>query len=190
MSGQLRNRVYASQQRPIAIAPVGSRQDELIALIHQQILSIERELPRILRQDADWNTTAKCVMSIKGIGLITATWLQVMSINFTACQTPEQLVAFAGLAPYTRQSGTSLDSHRWVGSSGHPRLRKLMFTAALSAVRFNPVIHTYYARLTARGKNGKVAMVAAARKLLHIAWAVGTRQEMFDLTIGYTCMIK
>ena len=55
-----------------------------------------------------------------------------------------------------------------------------MYMATLSALRYNPVIRTFYQRLVATGKPKKVALCAAARKLLRIAWAVGTRETSFD----------
>ena len=59
-----------------------------------------------------------------------------------------------------------------------------MYMATLSALRYNPVIRTYEQRLVAAGKPKKVALCAAARKLLRIAWAVGTRETTFDPTYG------
>ena len=52
--------------------------------------------------------------------------------------------------------------------------------AALSACRYNPVIRPFYERLRAAGKPVKVARCAAARKLLHLAWAVATTGQAFD----------
>ena len=52
--------------------------------------------------------------------------------------------------------------------------------ATLSAVQHNPVIAAFYQRLCAAGKPRKVALCAAAHKLLRIAWAVATKKEDFD----------
>ena len=52
--------------------------------------------------------------------------------------------------------------------------------ATLTAVRHNPVIKTFYNRLREAGKPEKVARCAAARKLLHIAWAVVKKDQPFD----------
>jgi transposase len=52
--------------------------------------------------------------------------------------------------------------------------------STLAAARFNPVIKPYYDRLRAAGKPAKVARCAAARKLLHLAWAVVTKGQPFD----------
>jgi transposase len=59
-------------------------------------------------------------------------------------------------------------------------LRRALYLATLSATQHNPVIKAFYERLRATGKPPKVARCAAARKLLHIAWAVATKDQPFD----------
>jgi hypothetical protein len=59
-------------------------------------------------------------------------------------------------------------------------LRTVLYLATLSAARYNPAIKPFYDRLRARGKAPKVARCAAARKLLHIVWAVATKGRPFD----------
>jgi len=56
--------------------------------------------------------------------------------------------------------------------------------AAVSAMRCNPVLRTFYARLKAASKASKVALCAVARKLLHLAWALVTKQQTFDPHYG------
>jgi hypothetical protein len=58
--------------------------------------------------------------------------------------------------------------------------------AAGSARRCNPILRTFYARLKAAGKPAKVALCAVARKLLHLAWALVTKQQTFDPEYGQT----
>jgi len=56
--------------------------------------------------------------------------------------------------------------------------------ATLSAVQHNQVIKAFYTRLCAALKPRKVALCAAARKLLRIAWAVATKEQDFDPAYG------
>jgi len=67
-----------------------------------------------------------------------------------------------------------------VGRGGNARLRTVLYMAALSASRYNPALHTFYTRLRERGKAGKVARCAVARKQIHLAWAVVKNGQMFD----------
>jgi hypothetical protein len=52
--------------------------------------------------------------------------------------------------------------------------------ATLTAARYNPLIRAQYERLRAAGKPPKVARCAAARKLIHLAFAVVTNKRPFD----------
>src|SRR5689334_25229208 len=84
--------------------------------------------------------------------------------------------------PQLRQSGSSVRGRPRVGHGGNARLRRAVYMASLSAIQHNPVIKAFYSRLRAAGKPRKVALCAAARKLLRIAWAVATKDQDFDPT--------
>ena len=111
---------------------------------------------------------------------MTAAWTLVTTLNFTTCDSVESLTAYAGLAPMPRQSGSSVWHRPSIGHSGNGRLRTAYYMATLTAARFNPAIKAFYNRLIAAGKPEKVARCAAARKLLHIAWAVVKKDQPFD----------
>src|SRR5215203_5259980 len=119
-------------------------------------------------------------MSTPGIGLVTASWLLVGTLNFALCAGPESLTAYVGLAPVPRESGRTIRGRRAIGHDGNGRLRTALYMATLSAARYNPAITAFYQRLRAAGKPKKVARCAAARKLLHQAWALGSKQQRFD----------
>jgi transposase len=62
---------------------------------------------------------------------------------------------------------------------GNARLRKALWMVLLNAVRCNPWLRQYYERLRAAGKPGKVAVIAAMRKLLVAVWSVATHRKPF-----------
>jgi transposase len=67
-----------------------------------------------------------------------------------------------------------------IGQTGNARLRRALYLATLSAAQHNPIIKAFYERLRAAGKPMKVARCAAARKLLHLAFAVAKHDQPFD----------
>lgn len=180
MRQQIRNQRHALTQQPIVVAAVVARMDELVATFDAQIAAIEAELRPALASDADWEAAAVRLESIKGIGLITASWLLVTTLKFTLCATPEAAVAYAGLAPREAESGTSVRRRPSIGKSGNARLRTALYMATLSAAQSNPAIKTFYERMRAAGKMPKVARCAAARKLLHVAWAVVVHERTWE----------
>ncbi len=111
---------------------------------------------------------------------MTASWLLVSTLNFALCSGPEALTASVGLAPVPRESGRRVRGRPHIGHDGNARLRTALYMATRSATRYNPAITAFYQRLRAAGKPPKVARCAAARKLLHQAWALGSKRQHFD----------
>lgn len=181
---QERNRLHALQQQSTIILSVYQRLTTHIDYLNDQITALDQEIEALLGAEHDWATSATLLQSIPGIGCNTAAWILTTTLNFTTCDTPEEVVAFAGLAPHTRQSGTSLHGNLSIGNGGHERLRRALYLAALPASRFNPILSTFYTRLLARGKPKKLALCAVARKLLHLAWAIVTKQVPVDPHYG------
>ena len=177
---QVRNQRHALLQQPTVIAAVLARMDSLIATLTAQIDTVEAELTPALAQDATWAAAAARLQTLKGVGLLTARWRLVTTLCFTTCPTPEAATAYAGLAPNERSSGTSVYHRPRIGHTGNARLRTALYMATLSAAARNPVIKPFYDRLRAAGKPMKVARCAAARKLLHLAWALVTKEQDFD----------
>jgi transposase len=164
------------QQWPVQIASALEALDTLIAELDEQVRTLEREIAQVLR-DGGWAASARLVLATPGLGLVTTAWLLIGTLNFTIRPTPEQLTAYVGLAPLARQSGTSRAGDAQIGQGGNQRVRTARYTATLAAARYTPSIRVFYQRLWAAGKPMKVARCAAARKLLHLAWAlVKTKQ--------------
>jgi transposase len=193
MRGQLRNQLHALGHMPVVVAQVRQRMEALDQTLTAQLTDIETELTTLLPTedlensaegepslDRAWARTLAKLQTIPGIGLLTALWIVVTTMNFSLCSSAEQASAYAGLAPMPRESGTSVHKRPCIGHTGNGRLRTALYLATLSAARYNPVIKQFYDRLRAAGKPAKVARCAAARKLLHLAFAVATHQEDFD----------
>jgi transposase len=179
MRTQARNQRHALQQWPVVIESVMAQLDVVITTVTTQIAQLEQEIAEVLT-DSAWARSAALLRSIPGVGVVTAAWLLVTTVNFTVSNTPTGLAAYAGLAPMPHESGTSLRRQSRVGHNGNTRLRHALYMATLSASRHNPMIRVFYQRLRDAGKPIKVARCAAARKLLHLAWAVVTKEQRFD----------
>lgn len=177
---QERNRLHALLQQPHVAAAVQGRLEGRIQHFTEQIAQIERELADLLEQDPGWRQSTTWLFSIPGLGLITAAWLICASQNFTACQSAEQLAAYAGLVPRACQSGTSLHKRARIGHQGHAALRRVLYMASLSASRYCPPVKALYERLRAREKPMKLARCAAARKLIILAWTLVKKRQAFD----------
>lgn len=179
MRTQARNQRHALLQWPVVVAAVCQHLDELIADLDRRIAAREAEIAAV-RKGSVRAEPLLCPTSAPGIGLVTAAWLLVSTRTFTLCAGPATLTAYVGLAPVPRESGRSLRGRARIGHDGNGRLRTAFSMATLSAARYNPAITVFYQRLRAAGKPLKVARCAAARKLLHLTWALATKRQRFD----------
>ena len=165
---QTTNRRHALAQLPALPAEVSEPLAAILAVTEKQIKHLEaaiarRAAPGAGRLAADLAR----LMAVQGVGLlIAATALAETAPLLAAGATARQVVAYAGLDPAPRQSGTSVRGAGHISKAGNARLRQVLYLAALTAVRCNPPLRAFYQRLLARGKLKKVALVAVARKLL------------------------
>lgn len=183
MRQQARNQRHALQQWPVVVRSVCDHLDKVIAELDTRLSELDAEIAQVLR-DGAWAESANLLRSITGIGMVTTAWLLVGTLNFQACASAEQAAAYVGLVPLARESGSSVRGRAQIGHSGHARLRTALYLATLTAARFNPTIKAQYQRLRAAGKPPKVARCAAARKLLHLAYAVVSKRQPFDPHYG------
>lgn len=177
---QLRNQQHALKQWPVQIESVHTHLDTVVVQLDTQIGELEEEIQQLATNGA-WATSIALLESVPGIGLLTAAWLVVLTLNFTGWTSVATLVAYAGLAPFQRESGTSVHGRASIGG-GNARLRTALYMATLSAAQHNPHLRTFYKRLREKGKPMKVARCATARKLLELAFAVVRKQQAYDST--------
>lgn len=136
-----------------------------IAWLDKRIGEIETDLGRRLRGSELWRTKDDLLLSIPGVGEITSRSVlsgcpELGSLN------RKEIAKLIGVAPLNNDSGTHRGKRRiWGGRSD---VRSVLYMAAISAMRCNPTIKAFAARLKSVGKPAKVVIVACMRKLLTI----------------------
>ncbi len=128
--------------------------------------------PKLKRQK-DW------LVSITGIGDLTACKLLGEVPDFLVFENTRQLDAFAGLNPKQRRSG-KMKGRSPISKTGNAHLRKALYMPALVARRHNPVVREFCHRLEDNGKVPMEVVVAAMRKLLHLAYGVIKNDQPFN----------
>lgn len=139
-------------------------QDHLDWLKHQ-IERLETEIKQLVKSSEAWFCQTKRLETMPGVGFITAVTLTA-NMPELGTLNRQKIAALAGLAPYNRDSGKKRGKRRIFG--GRQSVRRVMYMAALSAMRHNPVIKTFYERLIENGKPFKVAITACMRKMITI----------------------
>ena len=148
----------------------------VIKTLDEQIARLDKDINAQL--DLHFKEQTQRFEAIKGVGPTTCATVLAFMPELGAVNSA-RAAKLAGLAPLNQDSGKARGKrHVWGGRS---IVRSTLHMAMLSAVRFNPVIKTFYDRLIASGKPKKVALTACSHKLLRILNAMArTNQPWSD----------
>ncbi|MGA2750648.1 MAG: transposase [Verrucomicrobiota bacterium] len=160
-----------TQAKAIAKTQAEHHQESFVLQQHQaliehyqsQIEMVEAKIQMLMDQDQALQQRVQCLDAIQGVGLRTA-MLVLAHMPELGQLNRQQVTALAGLAPWTRDSGT-IKGLRCIGG-GRPEVRTALYMASLSAIKSNPTLKAFFQRLKGKGKPGKVALTAVMRKLL------------------------
>ena len=184
-----RERIRAEQ---VAIHPqmpqaVPSSVKRLIKTLEEEVAELDKAIAEhIARHDALQQARTR-LLSVPGIGQRNVAPVLSLLTRWQATTggagTSKGLVAFVGLDPRPYESGTSVHRHATISRQGERLLRARLYMGALgAAVHGHGPLRQFYDRLVARGKAKRLALVAAARKILIWAWAVFTSGQLFAAT--------
>lgn len=176
MRQQERNRLQSGLSSPTVCQVL---RDHIDFLTHQ-IGQLEQHIQDHIDQHSTLKEQRDLLASIPGIGHKTAAILLAEVRDFLAFDNVRELVAFAGLNPSLHQSGTSVYARPRISRQGNAALRAALYWPAISACHSNPLIQPLSDRLVADGHPKMVAIVAAMRKLLHLAYGVLKSRIPFD----------
>jgi transposase len=154
-------------QRSTATVKFLQRQlDRRIERADQDIEALDAAILTRIKADEGLARRYTILTSIPGFGFVTAATL-IACLAELGSITAKQCGMLAGLAPIADQSGKREGARVIFG--GRARVRRALYLAALSAVRFNADMRAFYQRLRAVGKAAKAALIAVARKLVILA---------------------
>jgi len=143
-----------------------------IAWLDAELRDIEQAYRRHLGEAEQLARQATLYQSVRGIGELTAVTLLSELPELGQLSGPA-ITSLVGLAPWSQDSGQR-QGYRAI-RGGRASVRKALYMSALSAIRYDNGVKTFYLGLRKRGKPGKVALVAVMRKLLLMLNAVGKR---------------
>jgi len=179
-----RNRLHALQH---GVQPSATIQDNLqhqIDLLSDQIDQVKQALQDHIDQHPDLKQQRDLLVSIKGIGPLTAAKLLGEYGDMSQFTDVRQVVAFAGLNPRHKQSGSSIRGQTHISKVGRASIRAALYMPAINAKRFNPRMMAFADRLAARGLCNMEIVIAVMRKLLHIVFGVLKSGQPYQADFG------
>lgn len=178
----LLNLIHAQLHMPRSSSAAIESLKNVVDKIDEQMANLKKMIQKATKKA--YGQLAENLRSIPGFGQETVPLLLVLTNGFRDFEFSKQVVAFAGLCPGTRQSGTSVRGRGTICRSGHGELRSKLYMCSLTAIKRNKACTALYERLVAKGKPKKVALVAVAHKLLKQSFGIAKRGLPYDEKIG------
>lgn len=188
MVQQEENRLQELSGRPGIADPVLESLRQVQQALQEALRQVEEAIAAHLRQHSHLQQASKRLLTLPGIGPKIVLPLLVLLYRWQTLTDGEGsakgLTAMVGLDPKTHVSGGgplgAVFRHPAISKMGNAEMRRLLYMGALSAVHGHNPLHLFYERLVGRGKARKLAVVAAARKLLTWAWIIFSRQSTWE----------
>lgn len=140
--------------------------------IKESLKKVEAQIKEIVKNDEKLLHIYKLLITIPGIGPITAISLICYSNVFTMCSSGKQLACYCGVVPFDHQSGVSIKGKHRVHKMANKELKKLLYMCALSAIQHYPEFKDYYNRKVNEGKHKMGVLNAIKNKIVLRVFAV------------------
>lgn len=145
----------------------------------KSIKSIEAEINSIISENAALQTNYNLLLSVPGIGHLTAVYLICCTNNFAGKISGKQLACYAGVVPFEHSSGISVKGKTRVHKMANKDLKKLLHLSSLTVIRYYPEFKTYYDRKKQQGKHSMCILNAIRNKIVLRAVAVINNQKPY-----------
>lgn len=168
--------MLTAEKNRLAVARASVRPSirQLIQVLERAIRGADDDVDRWIRQSPVWRAQEDLLRSVPGVGPQTARML-IAALPELGRLTRREIAALVGVAPLACDSGRHRGVRRCWG--GRAPVRAMLYMAAVTGVRWNPVLRACYQRLRAAGKPAKVALTACMRRLLTILNAMTKTQQ-------------
>lgn len=177
---QEKNRLSEMAGRPGLAPKVEESLQQVIEALTQALAEIQTAIDELCQSHEPFQQNLGRLLALPGVGPKVVLPLMVKLFQWHTITSGDGdskgITSFIGLDPQPYESGSSVRKHLGISKMGDSELRRLLYMGALGSLRGDNPLKAFYHRLVGRGKAKKVALVAAARKLLTWAWTLFSRQ--------------
>jgi transposase len=167
-------RIFEAAQRSIGVR---EGQESILLEMNHLVLRIRNEdrfiesLENQMKHHLNKVPYSYSILSIKGIGEVTAAGLIAEVGDFRKFTTISEVMKLAGLDLYEISSGRKKGQRR-ISKRGRSYLRKVLYFAAVNMVKKKGILHAHHQQMVGRGMPKMKALIAMCRKVLRITFAV------------------
>lgn len=165
--------IFTALGEQTVVVPGTAAAEAVLPRLAQSLRDVQArraELAKEVEKILDDHPLAGVLISMPGIGIRTAARILLEVGDGSAFPTPGHLAAYAGIAPVTRRSGTSIRGEH-PSRGGNKQLKRAFFLAAFAALK-DPASRSYYDRKRSEGKKHHAALICLARRRCDVLFAM------------------
>jgi len=147
--------------------------------LQQSLEQIELQIKKIVKENMSIKKNYDLLLSVPGIGPVTAVYIICCTANFSSRISGKQLACYAGVVPFEYSSGKSVKDKTRVHRMANKELKKLLHMGARSVANHQPEFKAYYERKLQEGKHELVIINAIRNKIILRAAAVINKQSKY-----------
>ncbi|MFV2028516.1 IS110 family transposase, partial [Micromonospora sp. LOL_028] len=169
MGARLVDQILTALDAQTVVVPGTTAAETVLPRLADSLRDLLRQRDQVAEQVEgmlDAHPLAPVLTSMPGIGVRTAARILLEVGDGTSFPTPGHLAAYAGLAPVTRRSGTSIRGEH-PPKGGNKQLKRAFFLSAFAALA-DPLSRAYYDRKRAEGKKHNAALICLARRRVDV----------------------
>jgi transposase len=175
-------RVSLSEQKgildPDLFEELDQANQELIGIYEKQIRQIEELIDNCINDDEQAKLNHELAQSVIGIGPINSAFILAFTENYSCFSNARKFACYSGTAPFPNQSGKTKGRDR-VSHMANKRIKSLLTSAVLTAIKYDPQLNIYYNKKRAEGKEYGVVANAVKNKLIQRVFCVINRQSPY-----------
>lgn len=168
------DQIFEALAQQSVVVPGAATVELIIPRVAAQIKELKAQRALVATEVeamVDAHPLTQVLISLPGVGIKTAATILLNAGDFSSFPTPGHLAAYAGIAPVTRRSGTSIRGE-FPARSGNKQLKNALFRSAWVASCHDPVSKAYYDKKRAEGKKHNAAVICLARRRLNVMFAM------------------
>jgi transposase len=171
---ELAKKVLAAAKTQSVELPAQEVASRIVAEIAGEVLALKERISALEEEIASRffaRPEARILASLPGIGPVLGAEFLVAAGDLASFDSADQLAAYAGLVPASRDSGKRTGNHRRM-RGGNKVLKRVFFLSAFSSLRSSPHSRAFYDRKRREGKRHTQALIALARRRVNVLWAM------------------
>lgn len=164
---------------------IASESKSLINVLDKRIKKVESEIESLIKSEEILNKNYKLVLSVGGVGKITASYMLVYTNNFVSFANSRQFACFSGIAPFEHTSGISLKGRTKISHLGNKKMKGLLSIGACSAIQHDNELRGYYNKKIEEGKAPLSVLNVVKNKMISRVFAVVKRGTPYVSIANY-----